>query len=191
MFSKHGSFIIVRGTSQNNFNPTYKWFNGFREEESKNIFSYGPLLKLCLKAEAILNFWISQETCILQRFIQGVLQLICFKWLGGFRHELFNNIFPYSQSYVKLVKEGDHLGFPTHTKSENKVYVIFQVQLKFYPVPSFKCLFHFLMGFYLKTLRCSGGHLWFPITYIILILYRVTYVVSQKRLEILANDHKA
>lgn len=129
MFSKHGSFIIVRGTSQNNFNPTYKWFNGFREEESKNIFSYGPLLKLCLKAEAILNFWISQETCILLRFIQGALQLICFKWLGGFRHELFNNIFPYSQSYVKLVKEGDHLGFPTHTKVKIRCMWFFRYSL--------------------------------------------------------------
>jgi hypothetical protein len=38
-------------------NFAYKWFNGFWEEESKNIFSYGPLLKLCLQAEAILDFW--------------------------------------------------------------------------------------------------------------------------------------
>lgn len=53
---------------------------------------------------------------------------------------------------LNLSNRGGHLGFLTHTKSENKVYVIIHVQLKFHPVSSFQSnvFFTFSWGSMLK-----------------------------------------
>lgn len=120
-------------------NFAYKWFNGFWEEESKNIFSYGPLLKLCLQAEAIFGFlkFIRNMHFAEDHSGNAPANLLSNDWVVS---DMNNSIiFSHIVSLMlNLSNRGGHLGFLTHTKSENKMYVIIHVQLKFHPVSSFQ-----------------------------------------------------